>query len=375
MLETQQQRGTIERFLIYYPSKNTKKVYKCVLKKFFAAVKCDPDEYFRWKRDYEADLYDFALSIQQYAPKSFHSYVVIIKQFFLENNVEVNSRVFKRIRRLKPGTRALTRDRLPSNKELKRILSHSDLRMKSLILTLLSSGMRIGEATKLAIGDIDFDKNPTRVYLRSGITKTKEPRITFISDEAALYLREWVKQHDSYLISACNRLNLPDKTKDIKDNRVFPFNESSVNSAFKRLLRLSGLNQKDPETARHIIHVHVFRKFFRTKMALAIPTDIVETLMGHSGYLTSAYIRYSEEEWASHYTKGMGSISVFEKGYSEEIKALEDEIRRRDKKIEQIEGKMDKFAELGETLKFFKKHQKEIKKRIEKGMGVSLTKK
>ena len=202
---TEQKTNVIDDFLKFYPSKGTKKIYRSVLNKFFKDIDCDPNDYFSSKRDHEDDLYNFALSIQRYAPKSFHSYVIIVKQFFMENGVEVSQLALKRIRRLKPGVRALTRDRLPTLEELKRILFYADMKMKSLILFLLSSGIRIGEACQLKIKDIDFEHKPTKIYLRSEITKTKESRVSFISDEASLHIKEWIKNHDSYLLGAVNR--------------------------------------------------------------------------------------------------------------------------------------------------------------------------
>jgi len=369
-LQTKQ--DTIGSFLKFYPSKGTKKSYKSVLNKFFRTLGCSPNSYFSSGRDYEADLYDFALSIRRMANKTFHSYIVIIKTFFLENDITVSEKTLKRIKRLKPGTYALTRDRLPTIDELKLILSHADLRMKALILTLLSSGMRIGEAVRIKINDVDFENSPTRINLRSNITKTKKPRIVFISDEATIYVKEFLRHHDSYMRSACNRLNIPGKTKNLEDDRVFPFNESSVNSAFQRLLRLSNLDQRDTETNLHIIHIHCFRKAFRTKMALEIPLDIVETLLGHSGYLSSAYVRHSEQELASYYLQGMNAVTVFGGSSAKEIKALEEEIKRRDKKIEQIESKVGKFGKLEEAFEELAKSLKGHEKALEMGFGKAL---
>jgi len=42
-----------------------------------------------------------------------------------------------------------------------------------------------------------------------------------------------------------------------------------------------------------------------------IPVDIVEGLMGHEGYLTEVYRRYSEEDLAKFYLRGEPSILIF----------------------------------------------------------------
>jgi integrase len=49
--------------------------------------------------------------------------------------------------------------------------------------------------------------------------------------------------------------------------------------------------------------IHGLRKFFRSQLALSCPVDIVEALMGHEGYLTDAYRRYSRKQMAEYYLK------------------------------------------------------------------------
>ena len=370
MQQTKQQVNSIDRFLMYYSSNGTKKIYRCVLNKFFATIKCDSDEYFRQDRNYDDDISNFAYSIKDMAPKTFSSYVVIVKQLFIDNDITLKASTWKKLLRLKTGTRALTQDKIPTTEEFKRILAYSDTKMKALLLTLASSGMRIGEATQIKIEDVDFDNEPVKINLKAEYTKTKDPRITFISNEAAFYLKEWLKNHDSYLQGAVKRLNLPGKTKNVNDDRAFPFTTGAVNSAFQRLLRLTGLDDIDPQTKRHIIHIHVFRKWFYSKLRLVIPEAIVQTLIGHRGYLTDAYARHDEGELAEQYTNGMQTLTVFEgKDYSEDIKALEDEIKRRDEKIERIEGRMDKFSKAMEAIEEIKKYKKEIKG----GMAIHLS--
>ncbi|GBE55150.1 MAG TPA: hypothetical protein ENH28_06225 [Euryarchaeota archaeon] len=55
------------------------------------------------------------------------------------------------------------------------------------------------------------------------------------------------------------------------------------------------------------------RKFFRSQLATAIPVDIVETLMGHEGYLTGDR-RYSEKELGEYYSKGEHNFTYYSSG-------------------------------------------------------------
>ena len=89
-----------------------------------------------------------------------------------------------------------------------------------------------------------------------------------------------------------------------EDNRLFPFSMTVVLHLWHNALDRAGLNGKDRETQRLKYRIHGLRKFFRSQLATAIPVDIVEALMGHEGYLTGEYRRYTEEELGEYYLKG-----------------------------------------------------------------------
>lgn len=69
---------------------------------------------------------------------------------------------------------------------------------------------------------------------------------------------------------------------------------------------------RDDRTGRYIIHIHTFRKFFSSRMALSCPRDAVEMLMGHEGYLSGAYRRFSEEQLMDLYKKSMQEVTILE---------------------------------------------------------------
>ena len=53
-------------------------------------------------------------------------------------------------------------DKVPSNAELRRILTHMDAKGRALFLTLATSGMRIGEALKLKLSDLALNEEPPK---------------------------------------------------------------------------------------------------------------------------------------------------------------------------------------------------------------------
>jgi FtsZ-binding cell division protein ZapB len=57
----------------------------------------------------------------------------------------------------------------------------------------------------------------------------------------------------------------------------------------------------DKSTKRKTLRIHQMRKFFRTQLGDKV--DKVEALMGHEGYLTNAYRRYTNKQLAEYYLK------------------------------------------------------------------------
>jgi integrase len=101
---------------------------------------------------------------------------------------------------------------------------------------------------------------------------------------------QWLKNRLEYIRFAEKRGRYP---RDMNDERLFPFSHTNSLCIWHRAIKRARLDERDSTTGRYKIHPHVIRKFFRTKLARAIPVDVVEALMGHEGYLSAAHHRYS----------------------------------------------------------------------------------
>lgn len=139
---------------------------------------------------------------------------------------------------------------------------------------------------------------PTKITVRGEYTKTGNKRITFMSDEATEALKTWLKQREDYIRSAVKKTNFGNG-KVADDPRIFPFVYNTACQSWIRMVKKAGYDEKDLETGRYKYHIHSLRKFFRSRLALKVPLDIVEALMGHEGYLTGVYRRYTAEQLAS----------------------------------------------------------------------------
>lgn len=268
------------------------------------------EKYFSQKRDYQKDIRNFLTSLNGSAPLTIRLKLSSLKTFFIENEVELPLKFWRMINRKIKGSRALTLDRIPTKSELKQILMHMPIQGKALYLCLASSGMRIGELLQTNIDDLSLNEEPAHVQIRGEITKTGNSRHAFFSRETKEALVEWLKVREDYLKAAIGKSHLYDKVS--VDPRLFPFNESTAYSLWKKALHKAGLNGRDKSTDRERLHPHVLRKFFRTRLGAAgIQIDVVEALMGHKGYLTEVYRKYTVQDLAKFYLKGEPALLVF----------------------------------------------------------------
>ena len=330
----------IEKFLALYQSKQTANAYKWALTEFFKSVygenehklEDQAERYFNEKRDLEEDMQNFFVAIKDKPPKSVKLMLAAVKSFFIENELELSQKFWRRLRGRIRGSRALTLDKIPNNRELKRILMHMPIHGKALYLTVESSGMRIGEALQLKQSDFDFEKNPCQINIRGEYTKTGNSRIAFTSKESVLALEEWFKVRKEYLKAAARKSHRFAKSEE--DNRVFPFADSVAYMIWNKALKKSGFLKRDNSTNRRTIHPHVLRKFFRTRLGAVIPVDVVEALMGHEEYLTEVYRRYSMEDLAKFYLQGEPALLVFTE--AEEVGKLRKEVEDRNTQLQNV---------------------------------------
>ncbi len=284
------------------------------------------------------------------------------KMFLLENNVELPQKFWRKLRRRTKGTRALTLDKVPSNVELRKIMMHMPIHGKALYLSLASSGMRIGETLQLKLNYVKLNENPAQVSIRGEYTKTGNSRFAFISKEAKEAIVEWLKVRSEYIEAAVKKSHKFEKA--IKDERLFPFEASTPYMIWKNALTHAKQDEKDNSTNRFKVHPHVLRKFFRTKMATLIPVDVTEALMGHEGYLTDVYRRYSQEDLAKFYLQGESALLIFTE--AEEVSKLCVEVEERNKQLQTLaNGLSTENLELRNRVAKLELENTDLKKRFQ----------
>lgn len=302
----------------------------------------------------------FFAAINAKPPKSVRLMLASVRSFLIENDVEFSQKFWRRLIGKVRGSRALTLDKVPSNVELRHIMLHMPIQGKALYLMLASSGMRIGEALQLNLGDVEIDKQPAKVNIRGGYTKTGNSRVAFVSKEAVEAIQEWLRNRKRYLKAAAGKSR---HAKSVEDDRLFPFLDNTAYAIWRNAVRKAGLLENDKETKRITIHPHVLRKFFRTRMGTVIPVDVAEALMGHEQYLTEVYRRYAAEDLAKFYLQGEPALLVFTE--AEEVGKLRADVEEGKKQLQTlVNGLTSENLELKSRMSKMELENTDLKGRI-----------
>jgi len=336
----------LAQWLGEFRKRSTRRCYCSALRKFKACLEIDDlGGYLAGKPDAGADIRRFLVAMEGRPSKTVGVYCTAVRVFLLDHNVDFQMNEWRRMRRrgfVPKRIKALTRDKKPSKVMLKKILNYADIKLRALVLYLLSSGGRIGETLLLRIDDFDFDADPPRVHIRGEITKGGiGERTAYFSYEARDALRDWL------------RVKVGLRKRDggsYGGDTVFPFRHETARYMWNRACDKAGYGDKDQRTGRRIYHVHSLRKFFRSNVGLDL--DVIHALMGHGQYLDDAYLRLEDAgEIAKAYLGAMRNVSVY---------AVEDlELRERTEAIvdenvlmkKELEGLKSEMSEIRAALK------------------------
>jgi len=169
----------------------------------------------------------------------------------------------------------------------------TNLKHRTILMLIYSAGLRVGEAVRLKVNDIDSQRN--LIHIRGA--KGKKDRYTVLSRVLLEKLREYYKVYKprEYLFEGGNgRIHLA---------------ERSVQNVFKRAVKIAGIKKQ--------ITVHTLRHSFATHL-LESGTDLryIQEILGHaSSRTTEIYTHVSKQilgkivsplDQAMHLNRGKG---------------------------------------------------------------------
>jgi len=317
--------------------------------------------------------------------------IITVKNFLEYHDVDISPRKFELKVKLPKSIRK-NKEAL-SKEDITDILNAcSDIRLKTYVMLLASTGMRAQEALSLRIKDFDLEGSvPTRFSVRGEYTKTSTDRTAFLTNEMAQQLKLWIDyKYRTRRVSYNDQHNTTSKNKTVTEYRT-PIKDGSdlmfavyqnkaitktlslyqdlVKSFAKTLDRMGKGAREDGNERRRQITLHSFRRFVKTTISDLGYADYSEYFIGHSG---STYWRKKDSEKAEIFRKiepYLTFLNVHQlqrqgadiQTKVEELEELNQSLRQHDK------VKDDAIAQLSDQLVSLSARLQEIERRQDGG--------
>jgi hypothetical protein len=255
-------------------------------------------------------------------PGTLGNLVKAIKLFCEISDIEIP---WKKITRGLPRIREAANDRAPTIEETRKLIEYPDRRIKSIILVMASSGIRIGAWDYLKWKHVTPIKNEKGQMIAAKIivyAGDVEEYYSFITPETYNCLREWMDFRasfgenitpDSWLMRDLWQITNSDRGKK-NGLATYPkkLKSRGVKSIIERALHEQRLRTTLPAGVRR--HewkgAHGFRKFYKTRAEQVMKPINVEITMGHNIGISSSYYKPTEKEVLEDYQKAVDLLTV-----------------------------------------------------------------
>ena len=314
------------------------------------------------------------------------NYYKAVKRFCDSQDIELG---WKRITRGLGKVRRVAHDRAPTLEEIQRLVEYPDRRIKPIVYTMASSGIRIGAWEYLKwkhIKPLDRDGQPVDKDM-SGSGETlqiaaakisvyggqEEEYFSFITPEAFNALKDWM----AFRKAAGE--DISSESPLMRDIFPFKYGKSTAQNPRRLLtesvwkiiesgLKEQGIRQPLTNGARRYEFqgAHGFRKYFKTRAEQAGMRPFnVETLMDHSLGISDHYGRPTEYDLFIDYLKAVDCLTIGNgngnksiKQVSEHQRVLEAQMQSKDRELQTLKDEMesqnqiftDKIAKLEESI-------------------------
>ena len=247
------------------------------------------------------------------------NYVKSIKLFCQMSDIDIN---WEKITRGLPKGRRYADDRAPTLAEIKKLCEYPDRRIKSIVYTMISSGIRVGAWDYLCWGNIRPIEVDGQIVAAKILVyaDSEDSYISYISPSAFRELADWInyRKESGEIITDDSWV-----MRDLWDTRVkiyrglvtIPKKLTSigVKRLMERAIWAQGLRMElQPGKKRHPFSANrSLRKYFKTHCELAGMKPInVENLLGHSTGISDAYFRPTEHDLLRDFLKCVDALSV-----------------------------------------------------------------
>ena len=389
----------------------TRKYYERRLKKFFDFIEFETIE-----KDIEHRCNKFAEKSKDNANWSL-SQIIRFLQYQKERveNIEITSgtlknfvkslKVFcemadisipwKKITRGLPNARQSANDRAPTIEEIKKLLEYPDRRIKPIVYTMISSGIRLGAWNYLKWKHIIPIKDEKGEVLAAKIivyAGEHDEYYSFVTPEAYSSLLDWIKFREEYGEKTSEESWL---MRDIWQTTNVNYgakwglatcpkklNSYAIKRILERGLWSQGLRKtlENGEKRHEYKAAHGFRKFYKTRTEQVMRPLNVEITLGHDIGLSGSYYKPTEKEVLEDYLKAVDLLTInsTQKVLEKQIIELKEnskdneyiikaKLNEKDEQIQELKKndkiKEDALAHLSDQLLFLTERIQEIERK------------
>ena len=230
---------------------------------------------------------------------------------------------WKKITRGLPKIRRHADDRAPTIEEIQQLGHYPDRRIKGILYTMASSGIRLGSWDYLRWKDIKPIEHKGKIVAAKIIVYAgdEEEYFSFITPEAYYELEKWMKYrkesgeeiHENSWVMR----QLWDTKKGYYHHGTIKNPEKLKSSGIKRLMEdalwTQGIRKKSNlKRNRYEFQTdHGLRKWFKTRCEISGMKSInIEILMGHSIGISDSYYKITEDELLTEYLKAVTHLII-----------------------------------------------------------------
>lgn len=268
--------------------------------------------------------------------------IAAVKAFLDCNDVELK---WSKIKRLKPAKVKKTGGEAWLTDEINRMLLFtSELRTKTLIHFIASSGIRIGALEDLKMKHVVQIEDCKSILVYEGTT---EEYITFLTPEASTMLDNYIQKRESDGEKIIPESPVFRSTYQLGYAKVKSSNSNALKEIIRTLILKSGLRINQIKTGKRYNKQtdHGFRKRFNTvlKTTSEMNISLAEKLMGHSvtAVLDNVYLDPTVQQLFNEFKKAIPELTID----NSERKHIELE------KIKKEKSELEKEKEIQDSLK------------------------
>jgi integrase len=298
------------------------------------------------------------------SPSTIPNYLKAMKLFCEMNDIHLS---WKKISRGVPRGRQAANDRAPTREEIQQLLEYPDRRIKPIVYTMISSGIRIGAWDLLKWKHVKplYNENGEVIAARLIIyAEEADEYYAFITPEAFASLNDWMDFRTSYgetiskeswlMRDIWQTTNMNYWAKVGLATAPKRLKSSGIKRLIERALWEQGVREPLQEGKRR--HewkaAHGFRKFYKTHAEQMMKPINVEITMGHNIGVSSSYYRPQEKEVLADYLNAVELLSIndgekklqakvseIEHRGKEEIYSVQGRLYEKEKQIERLRQK------------------------------------